>query len=121
MFIDFNLGVTLLLQLTKLTNCDLVLSLCGVNFLVFVPVPPVRHRCNCVQSTPWGHPHRVRPPLFPHVTFVDKDDHCAHHVDEQKPQRGSSDHHLLRRGGEHRRGERPLLQVSAQPRTAVLT
>lgn len=94
---------------------------CSVIILVFVPVPPIRHRCNCVQSTPRGHPHRVRPPPFPHITLVGEDDYCAHHVDEQKSQRRSSDHHLLRRGGEHRQGERPLLQVSAQPRTAVVT
>lgn len=85
--------------------------------LVFVPVPPIRLWCDSVQSTPWGHPHRVRPPPFPHITLVGEDDLCAHHVDEQKSQRWSSDDHLLRRGGEHRRGERPLLQVSA----AVLT
>lgn len=95
---------------------DIVLSLCG-GIPVFVPVPPIRHRCNRVQCPPWGHLHRVKP-LH---TFVVEGDHCAHHVDEQKSQRRSSDHHLLRCGGEHRQGQRPLLQVSAQRRAAALT
>lgn len=79
--------------------------------IVLFYFPPIRHWCNRVQSPPGGHPHGAGPPRLPHITSVDEDGGRAIAVDDQKSQRRSSDQHLLRRGGEHRPGQRPLLQV----------
>lgn len=60
-----------------------------------------RHWCDNILSTSWGHPHRVRSPLDPHDTIVDKGHSLTSVLDDQESQRRSSDDHLLRCGGEY--------------------
>lgn len=71
-----------------------------------------RYRGNSVQSTPWCGLHRADETPVDSQCPVEADLDGSLIPADEDSLAGSSDHHLLCRGGEHRSRQRSVLQVS---------